>query len=81
MSKRIWASRKTEDELYVGVDFIIDDNADRTKCTALRASLLSFESAQLYETDDKTAMCTISNKMAVGLMNDLWKLGIRPTAQ
>ena len=77
--KRIWVSRLTEDTLGVGVDLIIDDNADRSKCTMKRASKLSFEDAVLYETDDKTAMYTITNEMATQLMDNLWKAGIRPT--
>ena len=81
MNKRIWVSRKTEDELYIGIDIIIDDNVDHTKFTTKRASQLSFEPMQLYETDDKNAMYTISNKMAKQLMDDLWKAGVRPTAQ
>ncbi len=71
---RLWASRKTTDEIYIGIDNVL------TEKNPMCVKSIIFESTQLYETDDKTAMCTISNEIAVKLMDDLWKIGIRPTA-
>ena len=72
----IWVSRKNKDELCVGIDRVIDDNADRSKCTFQCAEPVKFREATLYETDDKTAMCSITNAQAGKLMADLLKMGV-----
>ena len=72
---RIWVSRKTKDEIYVGIDDVCAEK------NPMRVEKIVFTSVPLYETDDKTAMCTISDDIAIKLMDDLWKIGIRPTNQ
>lgn len=76
---KVWASRKGKDEICLGVDNILDDNADRASCTLQRAKPLEFETAMLYETDDKLAMCTITESQASELLSDLIKIGVKPT--
>ena len=70
-----WAGRKSKNEIYLGVDDW------RDKDNPKRAELLEFTPVKLYEVDDKTHMCTISNDAATKLMDYLWKLNVRPTNQ
>jgi len=70
---RPWASKKTDTELYFG----IDDHSN--KDGPLRVESVKIVPTRLYETDDKLALCVISNEAAIRLMDSLWKAGIRPT--
>ena len=79
MFERLWAAKKDEESLYIGLCRIFDTDPDRAKCRVVCAAPIVFQDSSLYETNDKTAMYTVSNTLAVGLMNDLWKAGIRPT--
>jgi len=79
MFERLWAAKKDEESLYIGLCRVFDTDPDRAGCHVMCAEPLTFKDSTLYATDNKTAMYTISNTLAVRLMNDLWKAGIRPT--
>lgn len=70
---RPWVSKKTDTELYFGIDDFSDEH------TPLRVESVKIGPTDAWETDDKTALCTISHKTAIRLMDGLWEAGIRPT--
>lgn len=78
MSKKIygvWASRKVDNEVYLGID-VVDEDEKKMFC----AESVTFKEWQLFDTDSESnSMCVVSDEIATGLMDYLWKIGIRPT--
>ncbi len=69
---RMWVAPAYACGFYVGFEFV--ENGE-----VCCANPITFRTTAHYAEDNKTAMCMITDNMAVKLMDDLWKAGIRPT--
>jgi hypothetical protein len=72
---RVWAYKGPKDGIAIGID-AADEVEKKVYSTSPK-----FVERELYSTDGIQKMCEITDGQAVDLMDDLWKIGIRPTQE